>query len=137
MGHVISFYPHFPLGEPPHFSNHHSRKYFFQTEIIFAKMGSEKTRDHSYVNIFGADATKTYAAKRSKGPRSKPALGTPLGQVKLAREPARKGARRIGKATKNTPFDDIFGADISTNSEQVIFLLFYYFPVYIRRCRKV
>ena len=86
-------------------------------------MGSEKSRDQSYVNIFGADATKTYAVKRSKGPRSKPALGTPLGQVKLAREPARKGARRIGKATKNTPFDDIFGADTSTNSEQVNFLL--------------
>ena len=83
-------------------------------------MGSEKTRDKSYVNIFGADATQTYAVKRSKGPRSKPALGTPLGQVKLAREPARKGARRIGKATKKTPFDNIFGEDISTNSEQVI-----------------
>ena len=83
-------------------------------------MGSDKTRDKSYVNIFGAEATQTYAVKRSKGPRSKPALGTPLGQVKLAREPTRKGARRIGKATKKTPFDDIFGEDISTNSEQVI-----------------
>ena len=83
-------------------------------------MGSDKTRDKSYVNIFGAEATQTYAVKRSKGPRSKPALGTPLGQVKLAREPTRKGARRIGKATKKTPIDDIFGEDISTNSEQVI-----------------
>lgn len=83
-------------------------------------MGSDKNRDKSYVNIFGAEAIQTYAVKRSKGPRSKPALGTPLGQVKLAREPTRKGARRIGKATKKTPFDDIFGEDISTNSEQVI-----------------
>ena len=82
-------------------------------------MGSEKNRDQSYVNIFGADSVKTYGVKRSKGPRSKP-LGTPLGQVKLAREPARKGARRIGKASKKTPFDDIFGEDISTNSEQVL-----------------
>ena len=82
-------------------------------------MGSEKNKDKSYVKIFGADASQTYTAKRSKGPRSKSGLGTPLGQVKLAREPTRKGARRIGKATKKIPFDDIFGEDISTNSEQV------------------
>ena len=118
LGHVICFRPYFPLGESP--QTYAILLFSFSEKKSFVQMGSDKNRDKSYVNIFGAEAIQTYAVKRSKGPRSKPALGTPLGQVKLAREPTRKGARRIGKATKKTPFDDIFGEDISTNSEQVI-----------------